>query len=104
MTNCTCLRCGYTWVSRVEQPKCCPHCKSRVWNVAPEAGANLEVDVSLLKVGDQLEAQGLVCGNPDQAKACTAWLTKVVRAGRRLGFNIAGELESGQPPRARRIA
>jgi predicted Zn-ribbon and HTH transcriptional regulator len=27
-----CIKCGYSWVSRVDQPKECPHCKSRNWD------------------------------------------------------------------------
>lgn len=30
----TCLRCGHTWLSRVDNPKACPNCKSPKWNVA----------------------------------------------------------------------
>lgn len=25
-----CLKCGYEWVGRVEKPKACPECKSRL--------------------------------------------------------------------------
>lgn len=28
----TCLKCGHSWLSRVEQPKECPNCKSRAWD------------------------------------------------------------------------
>ena len=28
-----CLRCGYEWICRIENPKCCPSCTSRKWNV-----------------------------------------------------------------------
>jgi len=28
-----CLRCGCTWVPRIEAPKRCPGCKSPYWNV-----------------------------------------------------------------------
>lgn len=27
-----CLRCGYKWPPRVENPKKCPGCKSEYWN------------------------------------------------------------------------
>jgi len=27
-----CLRCGYQWIARTEQPKECPACKARSWN------------------------------------------------------------------------
>jgi predicted Zn-ribbon and HTH transcriptional regulator len=30
---CTCLRCGYEWEPRVDNPKCCPTCLSRKWNI-----------------------------------------------------------------------
>ena len=26
-----CKRCGYLWIPRVAEPKCCPACKSRLW-------------------------------------------------------------------------
>lgn len=28
----SCLRCGYTWDSKNESPKCCSRCKSYLWN------------------------------------------------------------------------
>lgn len=31
MTQCNCLRCGYTWIPRTEKPKACPSCQSRIW-------------------------------------------------------------------------
>ena len=32
LPTCTCLRCGYTWHNRTEEPKQCPRCKSMYWN------------------------------------------------------------------------
>jgi DNA-directed RNA polymerase subunit RPC12/RpoP len=33
MINKECLRCNYTWESRIkEEPKQCPHCHSPYWN------------------------------------------------------------------------
>lgn len=29
-----CLRCGYTWKGRREEPKACPMCKSYRWKLA----------------------------------------------------------------------
>jgi predicted Zn-ribbon and HTH transcriptional regulator len=31
----TCKLCGYSWVSRVKAPKCCPQCKRYDWRDAP---------------------------------------------------------------------
>ena len=28
---CTCKRCGASWIPRVDNPKCCPSCKSKLW-------------------------------------------------------------------------
>ena len=28
----TCLRCGHTWVKRIEKPKFCPKCRSPYWD------------------------------------------------------------------------
>ena len=33
LSTLTCLRCGATWIPRVEAPKRCPSCKSPYWNV-----------------------------------------------------------------------
>lgn len=30
----TCLRCSWEWTPRVDDPKNCPGCRSRIWNVA----------------------------------------------------------------------
>lgn len=27
-----CLRCDYEWQGRIEKPKACPECKTRLWN------------------------------------------------------------------------
>lgn len=27
-----CLRCGYTWIPRTEEPRNCPRCHSPYWN------------------------------------------------------------------------
>ena len=32
--KCTCQRCDYTWTARAKEPKECPKCKSRLWNVS----------------------------------------------------------------------
>ena len=30
--NCTCKRCGHNWTSkRINEPYCCPNCKSKKW-------------------------------------------------------------------------
>ena len=30
----TCLRCGHTWIKRMEQdPRACPKCHSPYWNI-----------------------------------------------------------------------
>lgn len=26
-----CIRCEWIWTPRIEDPKCCPHCKSYEW-------------------------------------------------------------------------
>jgi predicted Zn-ribbon and HTH transcriptional regulator len=36
--DCKCLRCGYEWEARVNNPKECPQCKSREWS--NQAGDN----------------------------------------------------------------
>jgi len=28
-----CKRCGYSWRHQVQNPKCCPQCMSRKWNI-----------------------------------------------------------------------
>lgn len=35
----TCPRCSYSWVPRVECPKCCPHCNCRL--TKPRASATV---------------------------------------------------------------
>lgn len=30
--ECLCNKCGYSWISRTEDPKECPECKSRDWD------------------------------------------------------------------------
>lgn len=32
MKKCKCLKCGYSWEAYLKTPKCCPRCKSYVWN------------------------------------------------------------------------
>ncbi len=27
-----CVKCEWVWVGRIENPKCCPHCKSYDWD------------------------------------------------------------------------
>ena len=34
--KCKCLRCGWKWDPRVENPAECPSCKSRDWNKKPK--------------------------------------------------------------------
>lgn len=29
----TCLRCGYKWIRKVKNPKKCPSCRSKKWNI-----------------------------------------------------------------------
>jgi Zn finger protein HypA/HybF involved in hydrogenase expression len=29
-----CLKCNYEWTPRITNPKCCPECKTRKWNIA----------------------------------------------------------------------
>ena len=36
MKKCKCQKCGYVWVSRVENPVEAPCCKSRYWNGTPQ--------------------------------------------------------------------
>jgi predicted Zn-ribbon and HTH transcriptional regulator len=31
-----CLRCGWSWIPRVENPASCPHCKNPKWNIPRE--------------------------------------------------------------------
>jgi len=31
-----CLKCGFTWKSRVDNPKRCPRCKRLTWNILEE--------------------------------------------------------------------
>ena len=35
MSEYVCKRCGYDWVSRIKKPKCCPRCKSYLWEEEP---------------------------------------------------------------------
>ena len=30
--NKTCLRCGHKWIAQIDNPVCCPRCKSPAWN------------------------------------------------------------------------
>jgi predicted Zn-ribbon and HTH transcriptional regulator len=30
--ECTCEKCGHSWVSRLRNPKMCPNCKSVHWD------------------------------------------------------------------------
>jgi predicted Zn-ribbon and HTH transcriptional regulator len=38
-----CLKCGFNWVPRKENPIACPNCKNRKWNVNV---TTMEVDVN----------------------------------------------------------
>jgi Zn finger protein HypA/HybF involved in hydrogenase expression len=40
-----CSVCGNDWEPRVEQPKICPRCKHRDWNVKRQAEVKDNVDV-----------------------------------------------------------
>lgn len=31
----TCKKCEYTWLTRIDEPRMCPACKSRYWNAIP---------------------------------------------------------------------
>jgi len=33
-----CYRCGYEWIPRVGNPKKCPYCQSKEWNVKVNGG------------------------------------------------------------------
>jgi hypothetical protein len=44
----TCLRCGYTWLSKLEHPKRCTFCKSPYYNKPRTRGLIKEYD-SLVK-------------------------------------------------------
>jgi len=35
-TKLKCLRCGHLWLARVNNPLCCPLCKSAKWNIKPK--------------------------------------------------------------------
>jgi predicted Zn-ribbon and HTH transcriptional regulator len=43
-----CLRCGWEWVPRLEDPRLCPHCKTAYWDV-PKGE---KIDKQLDKVND----------------------------------------------------
>ena len=32
MVNYKCMKCGYEWTPKVDDPKECPECKSRYWD------------------------------------------------------------------------
>lgn len=36
--TCKCLRCGWTWEPRTENPKYCPGCKSPQWRTVSRYG------------------------------------------------------------------
>ena len=38
MKKSICKKCGYSWISRIEQPKECPNCKNRNWEVEKKKG------------------------------------------------------------------
>lgn len=46
--NKECLRCGNRWVSNLERPKYCPHCKSPVWDRAKVSGSEASKAHSLV--------------------------------------------------------
>jgi len=37
--KCECKRCGYTWYSKVKEPKQCPKCKNYRWKVIEDLPA-----------------------------------------------------------------
>lgn len=39
--NKICLRCEHEWITRMEEPKACPRCKSHLWNVPYNTICNL---------------------------------------------------------------
>ncbi|MCK5610810.1 hypothetical protein KAR91_53550 [Candidatus Pacearchaeota archaeon] len=58
MNECKCEKCDYKWLPRVENPKACPNCTSRLWNVKRDKKAkeaqNKEGDEILFFKGDTL--------------------------------------------------
>ena len=36
MDKVKCVKCGYEWLKRQENPKCCPKCKNYKWNEVKE--------------------------------------------------------------------
>jgi len=36
-----CFKCGYLWIPRIKDPKCCPRCMSRKWNLSTAASAGV---------------------------------------------------------------
>jgi predicted Zn-ribbon and HTH transcriptional regulator len=45
MSNKICLKCGYGWDSRKDNPKSCPDCKSRRW-YEPKRESTPEGDIN----------------------------------------------------------
>jgi len=69
----TCLRCGNEWVAKVENPKCCPGCKSPAWNRAKVSSAVATRAHGLVA---KAKADGVlvvepcsVCGSTDRIQA-----------------------------------
>jgi hypothetical protein len=107
MDDCTCLRCDFTWRPRVQDPKCCPHCKSRIWNKPKgqerrpgRPPSQLAIAVAHLEVGQSLENQELMAGR--DSVACVQWVRAAIRAANNAGYTLAAELISGRPPKVTR--
>ena len=41
-TKLVCLKCGHTWLSRVDHPASCPRCKSYTWDQPRKLGKKEE--------------------------------------------------------------
>jgi len=50
MSKNECLKCGYNWNARVEDPECCPKCKSYDWN-------KIKKELKPVKSGDALNSE-----------------------------------------------
>lgn len=47
-----CKKCGWQWFPRIENPKECPNCHSKFWNVGRQRKAAIKTNDELLEQGD----------------------------------------------------
>lgn len=105
-----CLRCDHDWPSRIDEPKCCPACKSYRWSTQPSANqatgrpqSPLTITILALEPGQTFEDTALVVGRDLDAVA--TWTRRVRSIASRYGRSVEVDVAtSGRHPRATRVS